>query len=164
MTEEEKRKHRCRFTGHRTNKLGMSEAEIKERTRKAVRQTIEDSFVTFISGMAIGFDLYAAEVVLEEKKTNPDIHLICASPYEGFEKRWSDEDKKRYYDIMAKADYVKFVCDHYSRSCFQLRNIYMVDRSARIISAYNGSAGGTRNTIEYATRKGVEVFNILYGN
>ena len=161
MTEEEKRKHRCCFTGHRANKLGMPEKEVKELIRKAVRQAVSDGFTTFISGMAWGFDLYAAEVVLEEKDTNPQIHLICVSPYEDFEERWNEEDKNRYHNVIAQADYVKFVCNHYSRSCFQIRNIYMVDRSARVIAAYNGSAGGTRNTIEYAKRKGIGIVNIF---
>lgn len=158
---DDKKLHRVCFTGHRTNKLGMSEKEVKERTRKAVRQAIADGFVTFVTGMCKCFDLFAAEVVLEEKKTNPGIHLICASPYGGYEKRWSEEDRKRYHNVMAQADYVKYVCNHYSRSCFQIRNIYMVERSSRVIAAYNGSAGGTRNTIEYAKRKGIEIFNIF---
>lgn len=158
---DDKKLHRVCFTGHRTNKHGISEKEVKERTRKADRQAIADGFVTFITGMCKGFDLFAAEVVLEEKKTNPDIHLICALPYEGFEKRWSEEDRKRYHNVMKQADYVKFVCDHYSRSCFQIRNIYMVEKSSRVISAYNGSAGGTRNTTIYARRKGVDIVNIF---
>ncbi len=159
--EEEKRKHRCCFTGHRTHKLGMSETQIKELTRKAVKQAISDGFTTFISGMAMGFDTYAAEVVLEEKEINPNICLICASPYEGFEKRWNNADKKRYYDILKKADYVKYVCAHYSRSCFQLRNIYMVNNSSRVMAAYNGSAGGTRNTVMYAEKNGVQVIGVF---
>ena len=37
----------------------------------------------------------------------------------------------------------------------------MVDRAARVIAAYNGGAGGTLNTINYAKRNNVEVINIL---
>lgn len=37
----------------------------------------------------------------------------------------------------------------------------MVDRSARVIAAYNGESGGIKNTIEYAARQGIEVINIL---
>ena len=160
MDENELRKHRCCFTGHRTHKLGMSEAQIKELTRKAVKQAMADGFTTFISGMAVGFDTYAAEVVLEEKETNPNIRLICASPYEGFEQSWSNEDKKRYYNILVNADYVKFVCKHYSRSCFQIRNIYMVNKSSRVIAFYKGISGGTRNTVMYAKKAEVEVVKI----
>ena len=37
----------------------------------------------------------------------------------------------------------------------------MVDRSSRVIAAYNGESGGTKNTIRYANSKNVEVENIL---
>lgn len=40
----------------------------------------------FITGMARGVDIWAAEIVLKLRKEHGDIKLICASPYEGFEK------------------------------------------------------------------------------
>mgnify|MGYP002508193063 CR=1 FL=1 len=46
---------------------------------------IADGFQTFISGMARGVDLWAAEIVLELRDEGAAIRLICASPYTGFE-------------------------------------------------------------------------------
>ena len=66
--EQELRKHRCCFTGHRPHKIGMDEETVKALLRKEIKQAIEDRFVTFISGMAHGVDLWAAEIVLEERK------------------------------------------------------------------------------------------------
>ena len=60
-------------------------------------------------------------------------------------------------DLLAHADLVVNVCDHYHNGVFQQRNVWMVDRSNRLIAYYNGAPGGTRNTIEYAEKKGVEV-------
>ena len=37
----------------------------------------------------------------------------------------------------------------------------MVDNSSRVISAYNGEKGGTKNTIEYAKSKNIGVVNIF---
>lgn len=34
----------------------------------------------------------------------------------------------------------------------------MVDHSNRVIAYYNGAAGGTKNTIDYAISMGIEVF------
>lgn len=161
MSEAEKRLRRVCFTGHRPEKLNISETEVKEKLREAIRQAIDDGFVTFISGMARGIDMWAAEIVIEEREQNDNIKLICASPFEGFEKSWSSVERYRYTDILQNADYIKYVCSHYSRQCFQIRNVWMVDHSARVIAAYNGEAGGTRNTIRYATSKNVEVCNIL---
>ena len=54
MTESEKRLRRVCFTGHRPEKLNIDEKEVKDRLRKAIQQSINDGFTTFISGMARG--------------------------------------------------------------------------------------------------------------
>ena len=161
MTETEKRLRRVCFTGHRPEKLNIAEIEVKDRLRKAIQQSIRDGFTTFISGMARGVDMWAAEIVLEERENNDNIKLICASPFEGFEKSWSFNERQRYNYILQNADYIKYVCSHYSRQCFQIRNVWMVDHSARVIAVYNGESGGTRNTIKYALNNSIEIHNIL---
>lgn len=161
MADTEKRLRRVCFTGHRPEKLNLSEKEIKDKLRDAILKSVADGYTTFISGMARGVDMWAAEIVLEERKNNDIIKLICASPYEGFEKSWNFFERHRYKTILKKADYTKYVCERYSRQCFQLRNVWMVDHSARVIAAYNGKSGGTKNTIRYATSKNIEIDNIL---
>lgn len=154
--EAELRLHRCCFTGHRPEKLNRSEAEIKKDLEADILQAINDGFVTYITGMARGVDIWAGEIVLQLRKQNPNLHLIAASPYEGFESRWSVDWQSRYNAILQQADLVRFVCPSYSRDCFQRRNEWMVDRSSRVIAVYNGEPGGTRNTIDYAKAKKVE--------
>ena len=161
MNEAEKRLRRVCFTGHRPEKLNISEKEVKNRLRDAIQQSIKDGYTTFISGMARGVDMWAAEIVLEEREKNDNIKLICASPFEGFEKSWSMGEKQRYNDILQNADYVKYVCPCYYTRCFQIRNVWMVDHSAKVIAVYNGESGGTKNTMRYAMRQGVEIHNIL---
>ena len=157
MTEQEKRKHRCCFTGHRPEKLNQPEVEVIAWLELEIRKAIADGFVTFISGMARGVDIWAAEIVLRLRDEGMPIHLICAAPFEGFERSWDDSWKQRYIEVMKKADLVKYVCKSYSRACFQIRNEWMVDHSSRIIAVFNGQAGGTKNTIKYAKEIGVEV-------
>jgi len=152
MSEEELRKHRCCFTGHRPEKLHLPEDKIKALLSAAIKQAIHDGFTTFISGMARGIDIWAAELVLEERKKNDAIKLVCASPLVGFERSWNEQEKQTYHSIIEKADYVKYVSDHYFRACFQVRNEWMVDRSNRVIAVFNGEKGGTLNTINYARR------------
>ena len=159
--ESELRLHRCCFTGHRPEKLTVDDDIVIAALEKQIRAAVADGFVTFISGMARGTDIWAAEIVLQLKKEGHPIHLIAACPFDGFEDKWESDWQRRYKKILKKADLVKYVCEHYSRSCFQIRNEWMVDRSARVIAVYNGEAGGTRNTINYATRKGVSVVNVL---
>ena len=156
-TEEEMRSRRCCFTGHRPEKLHICETEAKAWLSEKIDEAIADGYVTFISGMAMGVDLWAAEIVLERKKTNPGIHLIAATPWGGFANRWHDDWKALYDTVWKSADLTKIVCDHYHNGVFQQRNEWMVDHSSRVIACYSGEKGGTRNTIEYAHRKGVHV-------
>jgi len=153
--EEELRKHRCCFTGHRPEKLHESEEEIKSRLSVAINAAIEDGFSVFISGMARGVDIWAAEVVLDLKETHPEIKLVAASPYLGFEKGWSASWQERYNSILAQSDAVRFICPGYNKRCFLIRNEWMVDRSSLLIAYYDGEAGGTHNTIRYAAEHNV---------
>ncbi len=89
MTERELRRHRCCFAGHRPERLEMPESEIISGLKKKSRQAIADGFQTFISGMARGVDLWAAEIILMFRDEGAAIHLICASPYQGVESRWN---------------------------------------------------------------------------
>ncbi len=157
MTEDKMRLHRCCFTGHRPEKLAHTEDEVCESLEKEIRQAYADGYNVFISGMARGVDIWAAEIVLDLRKKYKDIKLICASPFDGFEKSWAADWQKRYNHIMKKADLVRFICPNYSRACFQIRNEWMVNHSALVIAVFNGEKGGTRNTIEYAKKHSVEV-------
>lgn len=155
------RKQRVCFTGHRPEKLHASEASVIQALGTKIRQAVEDGFCTFITGMARGTDIWAAEIVLQLRESNPGLHLVCAVPYKGFEARWSADWQKRYNDVLQSADIVRYICgDRYSAESFQARNEWMVDRSARVIAAFNGEPGGTLNTIRYAEKTGVPVVKL----
>lgn len=160
--ENEKKQHRCCFTGHRPNKLDYSESEIKPLLETAVDNAISDGYVTFITGMAEGVDIWAAEIVLEKKKHNTALHLICAIPHPDFEKRRGFFEERRYNHILKNSDYVTTISDHYYKACYQKRNEWMVDRSSLVIAVWNGQPSGTKNTIDYAKRQGIDVINILH--
>ncbi len=90
----------CAFTGHRPKDLGYPESDercaaLKEKLRSLIVKLIEEEGVThFISGMAQGVDMYAAEIVLELKKQYPQITLECAIPYERQAAYWSESSAK----------------------------------------------------------------------
>lgn len=165
MNEEEKRLHRCCFTGHRPEKLDASEEAVKAWLEEQIDKAISDGYVTFICGCAMGVDLWAGEIVLRKREENQTIHLIAATPWPGFARRWNEEWKTQYDNLLRQADLTVNVCDHYHQGVFQQRNVWMVDRSNRVIAYYNGTPGGTKNTIEYAYKKRIEVvqFDSLEG-
>ena len=80
----------CAFTGHRPQHLpfGLNEnddrcVKLKEALKEQIINLIEAEDVThFITGMALGVDLYAAEIVLDLKARYPNITLESAIPCE----------------------------------------------------------------------------------
>lgn len=155
--EDEKRLHRCCFTGHRPEKINASEEEVKTWLEIQIDQAIIDGYMTFISGCAMGVDIWAGEIVLRKRNENPTIHLVAATPWPGFASRWNEEWKAQYDNLLRQADLVVNVSEHYHRGVFQKRNCWMVDQSNRVIAYYNGATGGTKNTIDYALMRGVKV-------
>lgn len=154
-------KKTCCFSGHRPEKLTVSENVIRSRLSEAVKTAADKGYCNFISGMARGFDIWAAEAVLTAGLKNPSIRLICAVPHPGFEKRRTFYERSAYRKIIDRADEVHFVCEHYFAGCYQIRNCWMVDRSSLVIAGYSGIPSGTRNTILYAGERSVPVINIL---
>ena len=94
----------CAFTGHRPQKLpfGFNEADerctaLKKLLRTKIIEYIETEHVThFISGMALGTDMYAAEIVLGLKAAYPGITLTCALPCESQAEKWPEPLRDRY--------------------------------------------------------------------
>ena len=70
-------------------------------------------------------------------------------------------EEEKYRNIIKNADYVKTISNHYFKACYQIRNEFMVDRSNRVIAVYNGMPSGTKNTVDYAKKIGIEVINVL---
>jgi len=153
VDELELRKHRCCFTGHRPEKMEMGEKDIKLLLEKAIDDAVSNGIITFITGMAIGTDIWAAEIVLEKKKTNKELHLICALPHPNFDSRRSITEKMKFSKIIKKADVVREINNHYFNGCYQVRNEWMVDRSNLVIAVFNGQRSGTKNTVDYAYKR-----------
>lgn len=157
MSEQELRSHRCCFTGHRPEKLTRTEEEVKRSLEAAILKAIKDGYTTFITGMARGVDIWAGQIVLRLRQDNPDLKLIAALPYPGCDSRWSASWRKQYAEVLKAADLVKAISPAYSIASFQKRDEWMVDQSSRVIAVYDGVSGGTKNTIDYAKKCGVEV-------
>ena len=149
------------FTGHRPEKLKQCEEQVREALRKGINRALAWKFTTFITGMAKGVDLWAAEEIIKLKGEHPEIRLVCAVPYEGFSQKWDDEWKDKYETVKAAADEVHYICPRDMRGAPIIRDKWMVDHSSLVIAVYNGEKGGTRTTVEYAEKKRTRVINVL---
>ena len=147
MTEQEKRLHRCAFTGHRPEKLTVPQSTVCDLLEKEIRSALDDGMNVFITGMARGVDIWAAQIVIRLRGGKSDIKLICAPPYQGFESRWSAQNQYDYRQILECADLVRYICPCYSPECFQIRNQWLCDHANRLIAVWNGQPSGTANTV-----------------
>jgi len=107
MTEQEKRLHRCCFAGHRPESIPLSETTIKSWLREQIQSSIAAGFTTFITGMGMGMDIWAAQEVLRLRSANPALHLIAVEPYPGFAAKWAEGWLDAYREVLQKADLVK---------------------------------------------------------
>ncbi len=152
--------HTCCFTGHRPERLDMPEKDVINWLDEQIHKAVEDGYKVFISGMQRGVDIWAAEIVLNMKKEGSPVQLVAACAFKGMENRWEDDWKKRYHAILSSSDDIVYVGNHPSRSAFFMRNRWMVDRSAKLIAVYTGAPGGTKETINYAVKKGLVIDKI----
>ena len=163
MTDKQKT---CCFTGHRPNKLSFGDDEdsphclrLKVGLIGEVDKMRKEGVTTFLTGMAQGIDLIAAELVLDVKRAYPDdqIRLVAVVPYEGQANEWTEKYRERYFTVLSKADEVVTLHNRYTDTCMQERNRYMVDASSHLIAVYNGARGGAKYTVDYAIKKGLDV-------
>ena len=155
MNEAELRKHRCCFTGHRPGKLKMPEKQLVKLLEAEIIRAIDSGHTTFITGMAKGVDLIAAEIVLRLRKHDPRLKLICALPHPGFGQHWGGGWTERFQRVLAEADLERTICPAFSYGSYQTRNEWMVRHSDLVIAVFNGELGGTKNTLDFAKRSGV---------
>ena len=80
---------RCAFTGYRPQKMpfGFNESDprcidFKRRVKDAIQSLYEQGYRHFISGGALGMDMFAAEAVLELRAQHPDMILEMVSPFD----------------------------------------------------------------------------------
>lgn len=156
------------FTGHRSQKLPWRFNEehekclvMKATLRKEIERAIQNGYKTFFCGMALGFDMICAETVLDLKTKYPDIVIIGAIPCKTQDIRWSDKEQKRYGKLLLKLDGIRCINDDYTGAeCMLERNRFMADNSNLMIAVFNGLSGGTKSTIDYARKQGLEIIII----
>ncbi len=157
----------CFFTGYRPQKCpwGFNEKDVrclamKEKIKHEIERVIKRGYDTFLCGMALGFDIICAEIVLELKKQYSHIKLVGALPCKNQSCKWHEKDKIRYNKVLSQLDGVRCIYNYYVDGCMQERNNFMVNSSSLGIALFDGKSGGTKKTIEYAEKQNVEIIII----
>ncbi len=118
----------------------------------------ENGVTHFLSGMALGTDVWCAQIVLAMRKKNPAIKLHCILPCTAQADRWPASSREIYRYILSQADSIVYVSREYHKDCMLLRNRFMVEYSSTLLAVYNGERqSGTGATVSYARSLGREI-------
>lgn len=144
------------FSGHR-----KYSTEDCSRLEGIVEQLYNEGYDTFMSGMAAGFDLAAAECVIALKKYLPNLKLECVIPFKGHISTLSSADQERYTAICRQADIVTTLASERHPKVYFDRNDYLIESADAMICYYSGKRrSGTGYTVTKGLKKGLRTINL----
>ena len=149
----------CSFTGHRA----IPSNEVAALTRALAYKMIAlygEGCRNFYSGGAIGFDLLAATMVLRMRKKYPDVRLHMVLPHKGQERYFSDADAALYREVLAAADSIEYVSEHYFDGVMKKRNERLVALCDACICYVTRFRSGAAQTMRMAERAGKPLYNL----
>lgn len=101
----------CSFTGHRSQKLPWRFNENDKRClamktilKNHIEEAIHNGYDTFLSGMALGFDMICTEIVLSFKQKYKDVKMIGVLPCKNQDAKWPESQKARYKKLLNQLD------------------------------------------------------------
>lgn len=154
----------CCFTGHRPKNLPWKYDESNKNCSKfkidlknIIKGSIHYGIDTFLVGMAEGFDMIAAEIIISLKPEINHIKLYACIPCKNQEIKWNKVQQERYHNILKQCDNIIILQDSYTADCMQNRNKFMIDNSSIVIGCYTGKPSGTHNTLKYAKEKNCKI-------
>jgi uncharacterized phage-like protein YoqJ len=154
------------FTGHRsiTSDIKQLQADMYDKLERAIKN---GGIANFFAGGAIGFDTEAAKTVIALREVYPQItlNLILPCCAEDQTQKWTEEQRKTYYDIRNRADSVEYTADRYYNGCMQKRNARLVELAEFCFCYWDSTnqRSGTAQTVKYALNKPIQVWN-FYNN
>ena len=145
------------FTGHRKERIlqgSGNDSRILAQIREAVT-----GVVTELYGQ--GFDMTAAEAVLQVRERYEDIKLIAAVPFRKQPLWFEAEDQLLYARLLERMDRVVMVSENYHKGCYLRRDEYMVRKADTVIAYWDlVPKGGTFYTVNKALESGKSVINL----
>ncbi len=146
----------CCFTGHRRIEKHML-GPLQKQLKTEISRLISEGYVTFSSGGALGFDIMAAQTVIQLKKKHPHIRLSMVLPCKEQDRNWSEEQRLIYRKVLYSADEITYTAETYHKGCMHKRNRYLVDSASYMIAYLIHDRGGTKYTVDYADRSGIPI-------
>lgn len=164
------------ITGHRPENTCVSYENIKKDLRVKIQQAILQGYRYFIVGCNRGTELWAGQIVLDLKKTYPNIKLVLVEPFDGYHTYYKiaendyeirdsegnvitkDDYEAIYQQLKSNADYYKCLNIQNKNACLRIKNTWMLQNSSYLIISYaSGSKGATRNMLSQALAKKMKI-------
>ena len=114
----------------------------------------------FRVGMARGFDMAAAEIILELMSEDSDIWLEAYIPFPDFEKSLDNREVVRYREVLKCCREVHIACEGYNKGAFHKRNDMLIEGADYLIAWWNGTSSGTGYTVKRAKKRRLKIINL----
>ena len=148
----------CIFTGHRD--LPADHEPLRAALRRHITALYADGYTDFLSGGAMGFDLLAAEAVLELRPVLPEMRLLMILPCEGQDRAYPPGDKLRYRAALDQADLVRYTAHTYYKGCMLARDRVLAEAADFCLCWLTRSTGGTAYTVRQCALRDVPICNL----
>ena len=145
----------CSFTGHRVLDSRFDPMLLD----RVVINLIKSGARNFYCGMATGFDMESAEVVLKYKEIY-NLRLCACIPCEEQSRYYSVKDKKRYEKILCACDEKIVFSEEYNSWCMQERDRFLVDNCDVLVAYLRKKSGGTYYTVNYAKKTDKKIIEL----
>ena len=168
------------FTGHRENSVipyrkdpiyrNITLRTVQLMLFRYIDMAVESGYRSFISGLAVGTDLWAAKYVLAKKISDSSIRLIGVMPFLRHAERFTSQYKDILADVERGADLLLATNtdpqavygksgENASPELYKVRNYFMADHASAVISYFNEGSfkSGTYQTLNYAVRQGLKI-------
>lgn len=138
-------------TGHRPQHLlGPQRTWLRERIPAAVRYlAAEHGMRAGISGMAIGFDLWWAQAIVD---AGLDLWAYVPCPQQTV--KWSSTDRREWKRLLDQAAKVRYISEFYYPGVMHVRNHAMLSDAHALVAGWRTlkRSGGTFDAVNHARR------------
>ena len=150
------------FTGHRS--FTSDPDTLRLRLQLAILELEARGYRQFLCGMALGFDMLAAQTVLELRRERPlTLTAVMPCSADNYVGHWSDAQLKQLDALLQQADRVITLSQLYEAGCMARRNRFLVTNSSFVLACQEREQGGTWQTVQLAEQLGRPVWNLADG-
>lgn len=95
----------------------------------------ETGIYQYLIGIRPGFDLWAAEMILDIIEKNEKIELYCVLPFKNQAHKWSKKNQTRYAQILERSTGVlRFGTGTYFQNCYVSLDTFLVNHAHTLIA------------------------------